>query len=114
MNNEKIMFVRKDLFRIKQKTDLYAEIVALRLFLDGIIFLLIINSSTISPTKKFSLEPNKNNPLTNLMLECRQTYESPFFNVQSLVGRMSIFNCKNDVKKIITTSMYPITDEGMM
>lgn len=109
--NNKIIYVRKDLTGIESQTDLYAEIAACRLFKNGIILFLKLDNGTIFPTEKFPLELTKDNPLTNLMLEFGPIYEAPYFDVQSLVGRMIIFNCQNDGKRINITSMYPITDE---
>ncbi|MCI9146507.1 MAG: hypothetical protein HFJ97_09185 [Eubacterium sp.] len=111
INNNKIIYVRKDLTGIESQTDLYAEIVACRLFKNGIILFLKLDNGTIFPTEKFPLELTEDNPLTNLMAEFGPIYEAPYFDVQSLVGRMIIFNCQNDGKKIIITSMFPITDE---
>ncbi len=107
----KIIFVRKDLTGIENQEDLYAEIVACRLFKNGIILFLKLDNGTIFPTEKFSLELTEDNPLTNLMLEFGPIYEAPYFDVQSLVGRMIIINCQNDEKRIKTTAMIPITDE---
>lgn len=106
-----VIFVRKDLTGIENQEDLYAEIVACRLFKNGIILFLKLDNGTIFPTEKFSLELTEDNPLTNLMAEFGPIYEAPYFDVQSLVGRMIIFNCQNDGKKINITSMFPITDE---
>ena len=113
-NNEvktNIIYVRKDLSGIESQTDLYAEIVASRLYKNGIQLFLKLDNGAIFPTEKFSLELTEDNPLTNLMAEFGPIYEAPYFDVQSLVGRMIIFNCKNEGKQIKVTEMYPITDE---
>lgn len=110
-NKNNIIYVRKDLTGIENQEDLYAEIVACRLFKNGIILFLKLDNGTIFPTEKFALELTEDNPLTNLMAEFGPIYEAPYFDVQSLVGRMIIFNCQNDGKKINITSMFPITDE---
>lgn len=109
--NNNIIYVRKDLTGIENHEDLYAEIVASRLYKNGIQLFLKLDNGTIFPTEKFSLELTEDNPLTNLMLEFGPIYEAPYFDIQSLVGRMIIFNCQNDGKRINITSMYPITDE---
>ena len=109
--NNNIIYVRKDLTGIENQEDLYAEIVACRLFKNGIILFLKLDNGTIFPTEKFPLELTEDNPLTNLMLEFGPIYEAPYFDVQSLVGRMIIINCQNDGKRIKTTAMIPITDE---
>ena len=109
--NNRIIYVRKDLTGIESHEDLYAEIVASRLYKNGIQLFLKLDNETIFPTEKFSLELTEDNPLTNLMLEFGPTYEHPYFDVQSLVGRIIIFNCKNEGKQIKVTEMYPITDE---
>lgn len=108
---EKIIFVRKNLTGIESQTDLHAEIVACRLFKDGVKLFLSLDNGTIFPTEKFPLELTEDNPFTNLMLEFGPIYELPYFDVQSLVGRMIIFNCENQGKQIKVTAMYPITDE---
>lgn len=110
-NTNKIIYVRKDLTGIEHQTDLHAVIVACRLYKNGVQLFLSLDNGTIFPTEKFSLDLTEGNPLTNLMLEFGPIYEAPYFDVQSLVGRMIIFNCQNDGKRINITSMYPITDE---
>lgn len=110
-NKNNIIYVRKDLTGIESQTDLYAEIVACRLFKNGVILFLKLDNGTIFPTEKFPLELTEDNPLTNLMAEFGPIYEAPYFDVQSLVGRMIIFNCQNNGKRINITAMYPITDE---
>lgn len=106
-----VIFVRKDLTGIENQEDLHAVIVACRLYKNGVQLFLSLDNGTIFPTEKFSLELTEDNPLTNLMLEFGPIYEAPYFDVQSLVGRMIIFNCKNEGKQIKVTEMYPITDE---
>lgn len=109
--NNNIIYVRKDLTGIENQEDLHAVIVACRLYKNGVQLFLSLDNGTIFPTEKFSLELTEDNPLTNLMAEFGPIYEAPYFDVQSLVGRMIIFNCQNDGKRINTTAMYPITDE---
>ena len=110
-NPQNIILVKKDLSSLEEREEIFGEIVASRLFEDGIQLFFLIENGTVFPTEKFSLDFTEDNPLTALIVEFGPTYEAPYFDVQSLVGRMVTFTYKKSGKQILIEKIFPIADE---
>lgn len=110
-NLNKIDYVKKDLSGLDYDSILTSEIVATRLYQNGVQLFLTMPNGSIYPTEIFPLELTEDNPFTKIMEEFGPREEAPYFDVQSLVGRQLMLTLQVVDGKRKITDYQPILDE---
>ena len=110
-NLKKINYVRKDLSGLSYDEELICEIIACRLYQNGVQLFLALPNGSVYPTEIFSLELTDDNPFTNIMNGFGPREEAPLFDVQSLVGRQLMLTLQAVDGKRKITDYQPLLDE---